>query len=144
MQKIYDLMKKHRDLLLYLVFGVLTTAVNLICFELLRRMLPGGTTVPTAIAWAVSVLFAYVTNRTWVFRSQAHGMAALGREMAAFFGSRLFSGLLDIAIMAVAVDYLGYHATITKLASNVVVIILNYVLSKFLVFRSSRQKTRES
>lgn len=144
MQKFYDLMKKHRDVLLYLVFGALTTGVNLVCFEILRRVFPGGAVWPTAMAWVISVLFAYVTNRTWVFRSQAHGAAAIGREMAAFFGGRIFSGLLDIAIMAVVVDYLGRNATVTKLASNVLVIILNYLFSRFLVFRAGRQSAEKS
>ena len=135
MDKLKLLYHKHREVLLYLIFGGLTTVVNYGVYLLCARLLPvDATTVPTAIAWVLSVLFAYATNRAWVFRSKTRG-AAVVREMAAFFGARVFSGLLDVAIMWAAVDRMGYNDLVVKLLSNVLVILINYFLSKFLIFR---------
>lgn len=126
---------KYEEAILYLFFGGLTTVVNYVTYLLFARFLTVGTaTVPTAIAWIVSVIFAYVTNRIWVFRSEARGAAFLG-EAAAFVGARAFSLLPDIAIMWLAVDYLSCNDLIIKLLSNVLVVIINYFLSKFWIFR---------
>lgn len=135
LHKLKTLYHSRRDLWLYLVFGGLTTAVNQLTFMGLIRLLPGTKTpLPTAIAWFVSVCFAYGTNRRWVFASVTRGRA-MGREMASFFGARVFSGLLDLAIVYVAVDVAGLGADLVKLASNVAVVVLNYFFSKFWVFK---------
>jgi putative flippase GtrA len=140
-EKVLALCQKHRAILLYLVFGVLTTAVNYITFMALLTLWPGSSTIaPNLIAWIASVLFAYGTNRTWVFRSQTRGAAALGREILSFFGARLFSLVLDLGIVYLFVDRLGFHPGLIKLASNVLVVILNYLFSKFWIFRSPADK----
>ena len=77
MEKIRELLKKYRELISYLVFGVLTTLVNYVSYLLFAPLFPSTTTIPTAIAWVLSVIFAYVTNRIFVFRSEAKGAAAL-------------------------------------------------------------------
>ena len=143
-EKVWALCQRHRDILLYLVFGVLTTAVNYITFMALLALWPGSSTVaPNLIAWFASVLFAYGTNRTWVFRSQARGAAALGREVLSFLGARLFSLALDLVIVYLFVDVLGFHPGVIKLASNVLVVILNYLFSKFWIFRSAPKNVGE-
>lgn len=126
--------EKHREVIMYLVFGVLTTAVNYISYLLLARA-TSHTVFSTAAAWALSVLFAYYTNRKWVFGSKASGPRGVLGEMAAFFAARLFSGLLDIGIMFVFVDLWHYNDSAVKIASNVIVIALNYVFSKLFIFR---------
>ena len=130
------LLRKNRELISYLVFGVLTTAVNYITY-LLFAPLFATTTVPTAIAWVLSVIFAYITNRIFVFRSTARGWKALMFEVVSFFGARVLSGVLDVAFMWVFADYMGFDDKWMKLISNVFVIIFNYIASKLVVFRKN-------
>lgn len=134
-RKLHALYCRHREGILYLFFGGLTTAVNYLtytaCWYLL---LPEATTVPNFIAWVVSVLFAYLTNRAWVFHSGARGAAALGRELASFAGARVATLLVETAILWGLVDRLGLPNLPVKLAATVLVILLNYLLSKFWIF----------
>lgn len=121
-----------REVLAYLVFGVLTTLVNIVVFAILTRALSVGTVVSNIIAWFLSVLFAYVTNRRWVFGTRGDSVL---KEAATFFTGRIGTGVLDTAMMFVTVDLLGWNDLVMKVAVNVIVIMLNYVISKFLVFR---------
>lgn len=130
------LWQKYREQLLYVLFGGLTTLVNIVAYYLCATPLGLGTVPSTGIAWVLSVLFAYVTNRRWVFESHARGTSAIAREMGAFFLCRLLSGLMDMAIMYVFVDMLRFDGMVVKVASNVLVIIVNYVASKLLIFRN--------
>lgn len=134
MERVRELFIKYRELLSYLFFGVLTTVVNYVSYLLLAPFF-GTTTIPTAIAWVLSVAFAYLTNRRWVFRSQAKGAAAILREAGSFVGARLISGVIDVGIMWVFADRLGFNDKLVKLASNVFVVIFNYIASKLIIFR---------
>ena len=129
-----ELLQKYKSQLLYLFFGGCTTLVNVAVYGLCAHMANWSTTLSTAIAWFVSVLFAYLTNRTWVFESQAHTAGDVLREMGSFFLGRAATGALDMFVMYVCVDRLGLPDMPVKLLSNVVVIILNYVVSKLFVF----------
>lgn len=135
MDKLWILLRKYREVILYLLFGGLTTLVNIVLYALLARVLLMDVTVSTAIAWVVSVIFAYLTNRKWVFQSRASGSRAILRELIAFFGGRAFSGLLDIGIMFLFAETLGFNDIVVKILSNILVIIINYILSKWIVFR---------
>jgi len=132
-----------KEVLLYLVFGVLTTLVNIIVFTLLYRTLGVGTVASNVAAWVLSVLFAYVTNRTFVFESKAAGAKAVIIEAIGFFSGRIMTGLLDTVIMYVSVDILAMDDLVMKILSNVLVVILNYVISKFIVFRR-KQNAQEA
>lgn len=134
MDKIKELFHKNRELFFYLVFGVLTTLVNYGCYLLLSPFFE-KTTIPTVISQVVSILFAYFTNRTFVFQSKAKTAKAVLVEMAAFFGARLLSAVLDIGIMWGFSDKLGWNDKLVKLGSNVFVIIFNYIASKLVIFR---------
>lgn len=136
--KCMSLFRKYREIILYIFFGGLTTVVNYVVYVACAALLEGhgATIASTVIAWIISVLFAYVTNRRWVFDSKVCGFSGLCRECAAFVGARVASGVLDVAIMYVAVDLLHFNDKIIKLASNVLVIIINYILSKFFVFKA--------
>ena len=137
MKKIRELLKKYRELISYLVFGVLTTLVNYVSYLFFAPLFPSTTTIPTAIAWVLSVIFAYVTNRIFVFHSQARGAKVLLREILSFFGARVLSGIVDVGIMWVFADHLGFNDKLMKLASNVFVVIFNYIASKLIIFRKS-------
>ena len=129
-----ELLQKYKSQILYLFFGGCTTLVNVVVYGLCAHAANLSTTLSTAIAWFVSVLFAYLTNRTWVFESQARTAGDILRETGSFFLGRAATGGLDMAVMYVCVDRLGLPDMPVKLASNVVVIILNYIVSKLFVF----------
>lgn len=126
-----------REIFSYLLFGVLTTLVNIILFAVLSRVLNIGTIISNVVAWFLSVLFAYVTNRRWVFQSKEENAV---KEAAAFFSGRIGTGILDTILMFVSVDILAWHDIIMKIFSNVIVVILNYIISKFFVFKHGNEK----
>lgn len=137
-KKLYE---RYKDIILYAVFGVLTTLVNICVYWLLAHPL-GLPVVPgTVIAWIASVLFAYITNRTWVFHSEAQGKGAILMEMASFFSCRLATGVVDWLCMWFFVDVMHYNDVLIKVAANVVVIILNYIASKLVIFKHKEDET---
>ncbi len=127
--------EKYRDVILYLLFGGGTTLINLAVYWLCYDRAGWGNLPSVAAAWALSVAFAFATNRTMVFHSQARNPAAICREALSFFGCRLATGVLDAAVMAFAVDMMNWNGMLWKMLSNIVVIVLNYAASKLLIFR---------
>ena len=125
------------EVFFYLVFGVLTTLVNIVSFAILTRLLSAGTVLSNVIAWFLSVLFAYVTNRRWVFQSKDGNVI---REAAAFFSGRIGTGVLDTVVMFITVDLLGWNDMVMKVISNVIVVILYYIISKFFVFKDGAER----
>lgn len=130
-----QLYEKYKDLIPYGIFGVLTTVVNIASYWVAAHPLGLSVVVSTVIAWILSVLFAYVTNRKWVFHSEAVGFNAIIKEMASFFGCRLATGFIDLACMFVFVDVLHFDDVAIKVIANVIVIVLNYVASKLVIFK---------
>ena len=124
----------------YLVFGALTTVVNILAFWALCDALHMNEMVANVIAWVVSVLFAYVTNRLFVFESTASGARAMVREMALFFAARALSLGIDEGGMLLLRVVLQWDKMVAKVLVNVLVIIFNYFASKLLIFRSEERK----
>lgn len=135
---IKELLKKYEGVISYLFFGVCTTLVNVAVYGLCSKIWRLGTVESTSAAWVLAVIFAYVTNRKWVFKSKARGAAAIVKELFSFFVCRLLTGALDIAVMYIFVDKLHFEGMIIKLASNVLVVVVNYIASKFVIFKSGR------
>ncbi len=135
MEKLKALFIKYREPILYIFFGGYTTVVNYVSYLFLEHVLSVHYMAATVIAWFLSVVFAYLTNRKWVFSSQANTPGLIAKEAASFFASRIFSGVMDAALMYLCVDLLHFNSDISKLSINVLVILLNYLLSKLLVFR---------
>ena len=133
--KVKKLCHKYYDLILYLVFGVLTTGVNYIVYLPCYNLLGLSASVSNAIAWVVSVAFAFVTNKPFVFRSYDWSAKVVLPELAKFLGCRIGSGVLETAILFVTVDLLKWDGNLWKIVTSVLVVILNYVGSKLLVFR---------
>ena len=131
--------KKHKALILYLVFGVLTTLVNIASYWLFAHPLSLGTLASNILAWLLSVLFAFFTNKLIVFESRGNGVKRFLWEILTFFGARLATGVLDTAIMLVFVDLLHLNDIAVKIASNIIVIILNYIVSKFVIFAKKKR-----
>ncbi len=132
---IKELIKKHKDLIPYGVFGVLTTLVNIVVYWIMAHPIHLRVVPSTVIAWIASVLFAYVTNRKWVFHSDAFTKSAIIKEVIYFFSCRLATGILDWVIMYVFADRLAFSDVIVKCIANVIVIVLNYVASKVFIFK---------
>lgn len=126
-----------KPVVLYLVFGVLTTIINVVSYWLLSELVGWSTLPSTAVAWFLAVLGAYVTNRKAVFDSSAVSFSEITSELIRFIISRIATGALDLALMYVFVDTLGFPGTLMKLMSNVLVVILNFIASKMVVFKKS-------
>ena len=135
MEKIRMLIRKHYDILAYLFFGVLTTVVNYIVYLPCYNLLQLSAAVSNVIAWVAAVAFAYLTNKPFVFKSHDWSAKTVVPELTKFVGSRIISGALETAIIFVTVDRLRWDGNVMKLVTSVLVVILNYVASKLVVFR---------
>lgn len=124
-------MRLDKELFLYVVFGTLTTIVNIVVYFALE-FIGVNYIISNIIAWFLSVLFAYVTNRIWVFESKSPDIL---KEMTLFFSGRIFSGVLDTALLYLFVDILTLGNTFSKIAVEIIITILNYLLSKLIVFK---------
>lgn len=123
-----------REIFWYVFFGALTTLINTVAYWILYYGISVSNTTSTIISWLLAVVFAYVTNKLWVFEK---GNKSTLKEATEFFLSRISTGILDLLIMYVGVELLLFEGGIIKILSNVVVIILNYLLSKLFVFKKS-------
>ena len=135
MEKLKALFIQYYDILVYLIFGVLTTLVNYLVYLPCYNILGLSSSVSNVIAWAVAVVFAFVTNKPLVFRSHDWSAGVVVPELIKFVGTRIGSGGLETLILLLAVDVLGMNGNVWKLITSVLVVILNYVGSKLLVFR---------
>ncbi len=125
---------KKNNVLSYLFFGVLTVCVNTIAYFIFAHILKFSTVISTIISWFLAATFAFVTNKAWVFESKSWDKYTLLKEATKFYLCRLVTGVLDVAIMFVFVDLLFWNDMLVKVLSNVVVIVLNYIASKFVIF----------
>ena len=123
---------KCREVLMYLLFGGLTTLVNILSFFILRK-LSVGVYVSNLIAWVVAVLFAFITNKLFVFESKDKSKS--GKELISFFGFRILSLGVDMGAMYLLLQVINTGEVFAKIIANVLVIILNYIFSKLFVFK---------
>ena len=130
-----ELLMKYKEIIMYLVFGVLTTVVNIVVYFLSAELLHINYLISNALAWFLSVLFAYITNRKYVFHSEVKSTKGILKEVISFFSCRLLTGVVDLACMLIFVDILNVNDMLMKIVANVIVIILNYVASKLLIFK---------
>ena len=133
MQMLKQLFYRHKEIILYVFFGGCTTVVSVGSFILLAE-LGIHPLIANVLSWVLAVGFAYVTNRRWVFCSKAKGKAILA-EACGFYGGRLTTLALEEALILTFGLWLGMDHKVVKLAAQVVVLISNYFLSKFLIFR---------
>ena len=127
--------KKHKEVLMYLFFGGIIFFLNIALYAWLDGMLGINALIANVICWVVCVLFQYFTNRTWVLDGQVDSAAGFLKQMASFFGGRLFTLVVEEAILAVFITWLGFNSMAVKLIAQVVVIVLNYIISKLIVFK---------
>lgn len=145
-EKVIDLYKKYREVIQYLIFGVLTTVVNFVVFFVLRAVFgedPIRENLYNLVANIVAILFAYFTNRIFVFQSKAKGFKAVALEMFSFFSCRALTTLNDMFVFWLGFTVLGFKDIYVKIVSQVIVIVLNYILSKLVIFRKKGGETDE-
>ena len=153
LSKIKELIIKYNELITYVFFGALATFVNWAAYAVSTFLIiPKGTdgtekqiAVCSAIAWVAGVLFAFVTNKLWVFRSKSREPKVVVREFVSFVGARGVTGLLEVFGVPFLVwiglnqTIFGVEGAIAKVIVSVAVVILNYVFSKLIVFRKKKQ-----
>ena len=145
MKKIIELYKKYEELINYLVMGVLATVVNLavkygLLFTVLNASNATQLQIAVIISWVTACLFAYVTNRKFVFKSKSEKIL---KEFTAFVSARIFTLILEMLIMFIFVTLLKLNSdlwvVIWSLVAQVVVIVVNYVLSKLVIFKKEKK-----
>lgn len=129
------------ELVSYLFAGVATTLVNYVVYFVVTR--PFGSLIPpeiltvtgTCVAWLAAVLFGYVVNKLFVFHTRCDSFAALMKEMMSFITMRLVSFGMELVLMYLTVDVMGFNDLAMKLLINILVVIANYVFSKLFIFK---------
>ena len=167
------LFEKYREIIMYCIFGVITTIINWLVYSIYVRVVPANdyaSGFPTwfqelvvsrlhldikliyagVIAWIVAVIVAFVTNKLWVFESKSWNAKLVLGEALTFFGGRIATGLLEVVAVPAFVAW-GFDATLfgvdglpAKIVVSVAIVILNYILSKFISFRSRESLTKDS
>ncbi len=138
-EKINVLVKRYQDIIIYLIFGVLTTLVNFIVYFLLYNVAKTSATLSNVVAWAVAVIFAFVTNKPFVFQSKDWSLPVVVPEFCKFVGCRVGTGLLETLIILITVDILQFSGNLIKIVVSILVVILNYVASKLFVFDKKKE-----
>lgn len=144
MEMITKLFRKNREIVMYLIFGVLTTVVNWIVYSLTVNTV--SMTVANVLAWFCAVIFAFFTNKLFVFESRSWKLSKVVKEIVSFFGSRLATGLVEIfgptLLFSIGLNQslFGVKGFLAKVIISVGVIILNYVFSKLIVFRKDKKR----
>lgn len=136
METVRKLWQKYRHLVIYVIFGTLTTVVNYAVYLPLYNWLHLSATVSDIIAWGVSVIFAYVTNKAYVFHSPDWSAKVVAKELVSFLGCRVVSGVIEVLILMLTVDILAWDGNWMKLITSMLVVFVNYFGSKFWVFKS--------
>ena len=123
----------------YLVFGALSTVINIAVFAICAKIANLSTAISNTIAWIVAVLFAYVTNKIYVFNAKTVRLKDLVIEMFSFFCARIATLIIETACLWLVIDKLGLNEILMKIISNIIVIILNFVFSKIFIFKKDKE-----
>lgn len=131
MKKLYD---KYQELIAYAFWGVATTVVNVAVFAALHLFTSWNYIINASIAWFLSVLFSYLTNKAYVFHSPSKSLKSDFVEMVSFFGGRVATLLLEFVMLWIGITLMHQNQILVKITENLVVIAINYFWSKLLVF----------
>ena len=147
MQKLFEkglsLYKKHKEVIDYTVIGGMTTVVNYVVYFVWSRLF-GNILTANTVAWLVAVVFAFFANKLFVFRVGFSSPVAFLRELLLFAGARVFSGVVEMLMLAAGTLKLGINDLVVKVAAAVVIIVMNYFLSKFVVFAKPKKETPQN
>ena len=134
----WDMYRKYEEGINYLIFGFLAFVLNYLLYFLFAGVLDIHHLVSTVLSWALTVVFAYWTNRTFVFKSKNKDAKSLREEFVAFIGARVATELLEVGLMFLMVDCAGLNEFISKFVCQVLVIVANYFLSKLWIFKEKK------
>ncbi|MBF0579045.1 GtrA family protein [Erysipelotrichaceae bacterium RD49] len=140
METILNLFKKYKELITYGFWGVVATVVNIGTYHVCYDVMAINNTASNLIAWVLAMLVAFVTNKLFVFNRRHQTMKQNLQEFVSFAGFRLVSEVFDLGIMIWAVDLMHMNAMFWKIVANVIVIALNYIFSKFIIFKKPSQE----
>lgn len=139
-ETIKGLYRNYKEIINYLVFGVLATVVNFVSYYIFARIIGIDEVISSGLSWFASVLFAYITNKLFVFDSKTVTKKELIKECISFFLARVLSGILcDVGTFAVMVKVFKINDIIAKVVTQVMVVIVNYIFSKFIIFKNNKK-----
>lgn len=139
-ETIKGLYRNYKEIINYLVFGVLATVVNFVSYYIFARIIGIDEVISSGLSWFASVLFAYITNKLFVFDSKTVTKKELIKECISFFLARVLSGILcDVGTFAVMVKVFKINDIIAKIVTQVMVVIVNYIFSKFIIFKNNKK-----
>lgn len=135
-EKIIELYKKYKEIIVYLVFGGLSTIVNFVSYYIFARIIGIDEVISSGLSWLCAVIFAYVTNKIFVFNSKTATRKELIKEAVTFVSCRVISGIFcDVGTFAVMVKIFKINDIISKIITQVMVVIVNYIFSKLVIFK---------
>lgn len=145
MDAIRQLFYQYKEPITYLFWGVMSTIANVVTYWLCYDVGHISNMASTLVAWIVAVIMAFITNKLWVFESRNTSWQEDLKEFFSFIGFRIVSEIFDLGIMYWAVDFMGMNGLFWKIVANVIVVILNYIFSKFIIFKKpvSSQKNEK-
>lgn len=143
MEKYKQLWETHKELILYVFFGGCTTLINIVSYFACRQVLCMPIVPADVIAWLVSVIFAYVTNKLFVFESKSWRPRLVLKESVEFLAARIFSLGVDVVMLYITVTILDFWELPMKVLANVVVIVINYIFSKWIIFRKDAARQQK-
>lgn len=143
MNFVREKLMKYREIISYSVIGITTTGLNILLYYILTRVIDLKYILATVIAYILAVVYAFFTNKIFVFQSYSFEYSIIVSEATSFFVFRSLMGVVDIFIMYIGVDKLGLYDTYVKVAVNVFVIILNYIFSKWIIFNNKYKACNE-
>ena len=127
--------KKNKEILLYLFFGGLAFIVSIATYAFFNVICGLNELVANVISWIITVTFAFLTNRIWVFDSPVDTVKDFFSQLVNFFGGRIVRLVIEEAILLIFITWLDMNSMLIKVIAQVVVIVLNYVISKLWIFR---------
>ena len=146
LKKLADIYRNHREGMRYLIFGGLSTLVNILVYIICAYCIFVNlnddlkVNISNVLAIVISILFAYITNKLWVFETKTENKKDLLREFTSFIGCRAVTALMDLGLMELTVNILKWNDIVMKILINVLVILLNFVFSKLIIFKKKEVK----
>ena len=132
------LTKEYKETISYLIFGILSTIVNIATYAFFSRIIKINFMISNIIAWFVAVIFAYITNKFFVFESKDINIKFILKEITSFMSLRIVSGLTELILMYIMINIMLINDFIVKIITNIVVVILNFIFSKLIIFKNKK------
>ena len=142
MDRIKELMKKYRELITYVFWGGMTTVVNYIVYFACTKLLGIEYLISNVIAWVVAVIFAFWVNKIYGLQSYGRDKKTMLHEFGTFVPARVLSGVLETGMMALFVSVMHFNDSVIKIIASVLVVIINYVLSKLVIFKKQKEEQK--